>query len=379
MTQEYDRGTAGADGDETEAIRVEIEQTRVEMGGTLDAIQDRLNPEILKDQAKDVIDDAADQAKEIITTAVREAGEQAREVVREATTQAKTAVHDATIGKAEEAVGGATRTVKGFGTTMLDTIKQNPVPAALAAIGIGWLFMKGRGDTSGAQPTTRSRSLAPEAYLYGEDYEATGTAYTQDAYTLTRRGDATGGDQGDGASQGGAGQMVGQAGEAIGNVAGQAGGAIGGAVDQARGIAGEAATQAQEAVGRMAGAVQDRTGRITSGVSDRTERMADESPLLLGGLALAAGTVVGLLMPTTEQENQLFGSARDNLLQQAKSTAKDLQPAVERATEAVQQAVQETMQEGDGSHSGSPSAGAAGRSGRPDAMQSTRPGIGATS
>jgi len=360
MTQDHGRGPTEGETDETEAIRVEIEQTRVEMGGTLDAIQDRLNPETLKDQAKDVVDEAAEQAKEIITTAVREAGEQAREVVREATTQAKVAVHDATIGKAEEAVGGATRTVKGMGSSMLETIKQNPVPAALAAIGIGWLVMKGRGDASGAQQPAQRRSLAPEAYLYGEDYEATGAAYGQEAYTLTRRPDAAGGARGDGAGQSGPGQIVGQAGEAIGGAVSQAGGAVGGAVsqageavggavDQAKGIAGEVATQAQEAAGRMAGAVQDRTGRVTSGLGDQTGRMLEESPLMLGGLALAAGTVVGLLLPTTEQEDQLFGSARQNLFQQVKSTAKDLQPKVERATEAVQQAVQESLNEGNGS------------------------------
>ncbi len=95
MSQYDERGTAagapagGADeADETEAIRVEIEQTRVEMGGTLDAIEERLGPETLKEQATDVIQEAAEQAKEVVSTAVREAGEQAREVVREATTQA---------------------------------------------------------------------------------------------------------------------------------------------------------------------------------------------------------------------------------------------------------------------------------------------------
>jgi len=292
---------------------------------------------------------------------VREAGEQARDVVREATTQAKTAVHDATIGKAEEAVGDATRTVKGIGTTMIETIKQNPVPAALAALGIGWLFMKGREGTSRPQPTrTRSRSLAPEAYLYGEDYEATGAAYGQDTYTLTRRTDATSGEQGGGSVQESAGRIVGQAGETIGGAVGQAGETIGGAVGQAgetiggaigqaRGVAGEVATQAQEAAERMAGAVQDRTGRVTSGVSDQAGRMLEESPLMLGGLALAAGTVVGLLLPTTEQESDLFGPTRDNLLKQVKSTAKDLQPMVERATDAAQHAVQETLQQGDAS------------------------------
>ena len=69
-------------------IRTEIEETRIEMGGTLSELGDRLEPGHLMSQAKDN-------------------------------------VRDATIGRVEE-------TAKGMSDMVMETIKQNPIPAALA-------------------------------------------------------------------------------------------------------------------------------------------------------------------------------------------------------------------------------------------------------
>src|SRR4051794_5388501 len=74
---------------EAEEIRAEMEATRAEMSQTIDAIQERLAPEELKDQAKDAALDVAEQ----VTTHVREA-------LQDAAESAKQAVRDATIGRA---------------------------------------------------------------------------------------------------------------------------------------------------------------------------------------------------------------------------------------------------------------------------------------
>ena len=70
------RGSSDSDAPDTEEIRVEIEQTRTEMSGTIDAIQQRLAPDVLADQAKELAHDAADQAKAaaqaVLQDAVRE-------------------------------------------------------------------------------------------------------------------------------------------------------------------------------------------------------------------------------------------------------------------------------------------------------------------
>src|SRR5687768_1536880 len=121
---EFDDATAGAtaadtsSADEVQQTRAQIEETCSNMGETLGAIADRLDPQNLMHQAK----------------------ETAHEVVQ----NTKEAVYDATVGRAQRAVGGAVDTVKDTGSTMMDTIKENPIPAALIGIGIGWLFLSAR-------------------------------------------------------------------------------------------------------------------------------------------------------------------------------------------------------------------------------------------
>ena len=183
---------------EPEAIRVEIEQTRTEMSGTIDAIQRKLDPEVLAEQAKDVAREVAEQAKEaareVTAEAVRDvkvaaveltdhAVGEAKDAAREMTGQAKDAAWDATVGRAEEAVSSAGETAKGVGSIMLETIKQNPVPAALAGLTLGWLYMNRSGGPAartaagpyGTVDSSYRYRGAPTAYPAGspQAYRAT--------------------------------------------------------------------------------------------------------------------------------------------------------------------------------------------------------------
>jgi hypothetical protein len=81
---------------EAAEIRADIEVTRVEMGGTLNELGERLEPGHL---------------------------------VHEATQN----VRDATIGRVEE-------TAKGMSDMVMDTIKRNPIPSALAGAGLALLW-----------------------------------------------------------------------------------------------------------------------------------------------------------------------------------------------------------------------------------------------
>jgi hypothetical protein len=87
------------------------------LSSTIDAIQDRLDPEVLSEQAKETAHDVTDYAIIEAKVAAREITdhpiEQAREAVQEITGQAKTAVHDATIGKVETMTRTASDTAGG--------------------------------------------------------------------------------------------------------------------------------------------------------------------------------------------------------------------------------------------------------------------------
>lgn len=87
-------------------IRADIARTRAEMGETISSIKEKLSPEHFKEQIREkVIESTAMRAKKIIHVT----GEKTREI----------------------------------GSTILDTIKHNPVPVGLVGMGLVWLVVKG--------------------------------------------------------------------------------------------------------------------------------------------------------------------------------------------------------------------------------------------
>src|SRR3954466_6236173 len=106
------RATGSDDTDrDPQEIRVEIAQTRTEMSGTIDAIQQRLAPEVLTEQAKDIARDATEQAKSaaqaVLQDAIGEVKEAAKEVTAHAVHEVRDAAHDATVD-AKDAAWDAT-------------------------------------------------------------------------------------------------------------------------------------------------------------------------------------------------------------------------------------------------------------------------------
>lgn len=94
---EINPNPAAAD-DEVESLRLELAQTRAQMSETVYALQGRLNPQYMREQASSQAKDTAKQA----------------------------------------------------GSNLGETIKQNPIPAALTGagiVGLGWLIASGKDDS----------------------------------------------------------------------------------------------------------------------------------------------------------------------------------------------------------------------------------------
>ena len=143
MTQEgsggqYDEVDPAADLSEQDAesiveIRAEIEETRLEMGGTLNELGDRLEPSRLVDQAKEN-------------------------------------VREATIGRVEE-------TAKGVSDMVMQTIKSNPIPAAIAGAGLALLWVNRSGSkqsNDGYGAAYRSNGYRPEQESGGPNISRVG-------------------------------------------------------------------------------------------------------------------------------------------------------------------------------------------------------------
>ena len=281
----------GEDDDDTEELQEQIARTRADMSETIDEIQERLNPQRI--------------------------GEQVREQVR-----------GATIGKAEQMVSDVTDSAREVSGGFLETIRDNPVPAALAALGLGWLWLKRpSGDSGGPR---RMRSGGYDSYrAYGGD------RYRDDGYRPGSHDYQTGSEQ---ASPADAARRMGRRAQ---DAAGQAAGAVQGAAGQAAGAVQQAAGQAQDTAQRLGSQVQSGAQRARYGLEDALY----ESPLGVGAIALAVGVAVGLAAPSTDLENQVMGEARDNVVQRAQETAQETLHKAQHVAQQTAEATKETVKQ----------------------------------
>ncbi|HEX5548509.1 MAG TPA: DUF3618 domain-containing protein [Ktedonobacterales bacterium] len=270
------RETSDSPGDEsTDEIRDGIADTRARMGSTIDEIQDRLSPQNLVAQAKD-------------------------------------AARDATIGRVQEMAGDVADTARETGSTLMDTIRENPVPVALTAIGMGWLLFSARRQAADRREW-EYRYGKPRGYdrRYGNGYYRNDYRYQQQGQGNNRVEQMTDRVQ-DAASKAGN-----QVQDAMSNVA-----------DKAGDMADYTQVQAQRAQGWF-------------------ERTWNENPLLLAGGALVLGAIVGLAIPETPIEDRMMGDARDTVVQKAQGVAEDtVQKAKYAATEATDQMAKQQPQPG---------------------------------
>jgi uncharacterized protein YjbJ (UPF0337 family) len=347
LSQPEDEDDALAAGD------AEILQTRQEMSETLEAIQEKLAPERLTEDAKDTVDHAIEEAKaaaqewsEIASVAAMEAVDhamsklketfpdlshqaqetasvavdhaigEAKAAVRELGEQARAAVRDATIGKVERMANTTSETSKYVGSTTMQTIKQNPGPAALAALGIGWLMMSGKNSGSQAVSTgSSSSSSGSQATTNGMGDKATSIANNAQETASTVAGQVT-----DTASS-----VADQVTETATDVAGQVTDTVTSAAGHVQETASQVATQAQQAPSRL-------------------RHMIEENPVPLGLVALALGGAAALAVPESRRENELMGEARDTLFDRAQTAAQTTVQKVQNVVEEVGETVEKEAQ-----------------------------------
>lgn len=292
-TNDPGRGAAdrAADADPA-ALRADIRNTRDRVGDTLEQLGERLNPNHLKEQVREQVLDNVTQLKD-----------QVRETIR-----------DATIGRVEHMAQNAANRVNATRHSMADTIRENPIPAAMVGLGLGWLFMNRRQDTD---DTSRGSM----------DYQGGRSNYAAPRMTS---GESASGSQSYGGSGGRESGAVDQARERVNELG-----------HTVRDSAGQLADRAQDA----AGAVADRAQHMASSVADQTRHQArrvedrfHESPLAVGAATLALGLAAGLALPATHREVELMGDARDRFMDRAKEAAHD-------TTEKVQQVAGRVMDE----------------------------------
>ena len=221
--------------------------------------------------------------------------------------QAKEAVREATIGKVEKAMGQVGETlsavtepalevagragnaIKEVGTTVGDQIWKNPIPIALIGLGVGMLVMKnyrgqsyGNGSTQRKFPQGRSSS-----YSLGDVGQPRQTTQSTGASTL----------------------------------------------NQVKETASDLANRSTQTLNEL--------GTKAKNSASRFGEIMRDNPLAAGAVAIAAGTAVGLLIPSTQFESEYIGETGERLVDRVEDAARD---ALGKVQDAAKQMAPEGQQ-----------------------------------
>ncbi|MBC7899028.1 MAG: DUF3618 domain-containing protein [Saprospiraceae bacterium] len=265
----------------TELIKAQIEETRSNMGETIDAIQDRLSFSNISEQVSEQVSNAIDTAKD--------------------------SVYDATIGKVADYMKNAGNEISR--SSIVTTARENPLPFVLIGLGAGLLAYNTLGKKQ-----RRSPGGYRADYRARTDYPATlpdrsGTSILTSAQEKIR---------------GVKDSVSGVAERAYEGVSGAAGNAYSGAGD-------------------LANRAYEKAGEFGTRAQETYSEYLEEKPWAIGAVALVAGAAVGLAIPSTRYEGELMGEARYNLMAKAQDTASDfVDKAKNAATEAGRTIAEET-------------------------------------
>lgn len=216
--------------------------------------------------------------------------------------QVKETVREATIGKVERVVdqvgetlsgvtepalemaGRAGNAIKEVGTTVADKIYKNPIPLALIGLGVGMLVMrKFRGPS---YSSSSRRSLQGQS----TDYELGDVGQPRRTYESGK-----------------------------------------GTLNQVKETASDLASRSTDALSNLGTKAKDGASAVTT----RFERMMHENPLAVGAVAVAAGTAIGLVLPSTRLESEYIGETGERLVEKVEDVARDALGKVQDAAKQM--------------------------------------------
>lgn len=296
-------------GSTTQALERDIDQTRQAISDDLKALGAKLDPEHLKAGAREMIAEAKEGAKEVL----RDAKEVASESLNHAKENAMGVVSE-TMGEIKNEARRMTGEIKDEARRLTHVTTEfatrNAVPLTLIGLGAGWLMLslrKPRQARAFAWDETRA------GFRGGSHPEST-----------------SGWDESRAAFHGGREPST--------------------AVTQVRDKIAEVSDRTLAKAHEMSEKVAHASHDMTQSAAAQWQRgkqgattFVRENPLAVAAAVAAAGVGVGMLLPTTDIENQWMGEARDQLVRETKEVAGDLRETTERLARNARDAVREVQ------------------------------------
>lgn len=324
-----------------EEIEAEIAQTRNVISEDINALSDKLSAENLRASAKGVMHDAKQEAKEF----VREAKDAAVDSLRSAKDSAVESVAEVV----HELGDGARRA----GTVTASFVSANAIPLGLIGLGVAWLTVSMRRRRTLEQDYRYSEFGAPDygyrRELRGDyEYEAYPDVLYDEPTSTTHLGEM-------GPTQGRTRPPLRRARQRIADIPGRAAEGIADVRDQARERLGNAAHRVAEAGSHLQSRARERmtdmryrASELSHDARDGLRRaqvgardFADENPLAVGAVAIAAGIGVGLMLPATRRENELLGPTRSRLMDEGSRLLGEARDTAERVRDTAKSTAQE--------------------------------------
>lgn len=104
--------------------------------------------------------------------------------------------------------------------------------------------------------------------------------------------------------------------------------------------------ESAERMGERASSAKTRVQRTARKAGRMTQRKFEQDPLLMGAIGIAAGALLGALIPETDREDDLMGETRDDLMRRSKKFAREKGEQVKEVAEhAKDAAVKEAKKE----------------------------------
>jgi ElaB/YqjD/DUF883 family membrane-anchored ribosome-binding protein len=265
----------GVENAEVERLRADIATTRLELGHTIDAIQERLSPQRIKQEAKD-------------------------------------SIREATIGRVKQMAKNVGDKASDKGRGILEVMRDNPVPLAMIGLGAGWLLMRSR-----RRQEDRAQYERPAFDRMPIGYESSypGGRERPDGAGVIER----------------AREEVSDAARTVGEKVNDAGTKLKSAAEDVTQKVSDVASDVTERVSETVSNVSDRGERELQ----RARYTYEETPWVGAAVALALGAAAGLSIPSTRRERELIGDKRNDLLDRVRETGREKLEAVRNVAEDV--------------------------------------------
>ncbi len=211
-----------------------------------------------------------------------------------------------------------------FVSNFKQTVAQNPVPVALAGLGLAWLVMSGR-----------SGSAHADALRTGKDIGNRMSGMASQAGSKTKAA----------AHQVRAGLDQARAG-----------------LERAASSGREHMHQLSDGAHQLSHSAREGIKRVSYGTRETVSRMSEmsrqgavraksgfeyllhEQPLVLGAIGVALGAALAAGLPRTHREDELMGETRDEVMERARETGKEQLEKAQRAAQAAKDTAMDEAQ-----------------------------------